>query len=277
MAIKKETVKTVKSKGKATTAIVPWDEEFAKYAKQATEQVKNIGGGVGVKFGRGTIAVGGMTVPGGRLECIIIGATPLNKWYEGKYDPNELAPPDCYAFGEILGDEEMAPHAEAASPQADKCADCEKNVFGSAETGRGKACQNTIRLGIITAKDAEDADDIAGAELTTAGVSPTNLKHYAGYVKALADDQSRPPWAVITEISSHDDPKTQIRLEFRLVETITDNDVLTALKKRAEKVHDTLVMPFQAAAAAPVAKKGAVGKSSKFAGGKAAPAKGRGR
>lgn len=232
---------------KKTTAIVPWDQKFAKYAKEQKEQVKNIGsGGVGVKFGRGSITVGGSTVPGGKLECVILGSCALNAWYDADYDPNDVQPPDCYAFSIVSDDPEMAPHEQATNKQSDLCADCEKNVFGSAKTGRGKACGNNIRLGLVTAKDAEDANAISTAELATAKVSPTNLKNFAGYLKAIEEEHGRPLWAVVTEISSHDDPKTQIRLEFKLVELIEDNDVLEALEKRFLKIQDVLQTPYAA-------------------------------
>jgi hypothetical protein len=288
MAIRKEapTASAAPVKGKATaaskaktTAIVPWTEKFAKYAKQSTEQLKGIGaGGVGVKFGRGSISVGGLPIPSGRLECIVLGSCALNKWYDGDYDPNDAQPPDCYAFAIVTDDEDMAPHADATSPQSEKCADCDKNVYGSARTGRGKACANTLRLGLIVAKDADDAAGISTAEMATAGVSPTNLKNYAGYVKALEEEHGRPPWAVVTEISSHDDPKTQIRVEFKMVSLIQDDEVLEALEKRFLKIQDALQQPYgpKIDRPKPAPRGRAVASNAKFAGSGKKPA-GRGK
>jgi hypothetical protein len=255
-------------KAAKTTALVPWTEKFAKYAKDTKEQTKNIGtGGVGVKFGRGSITVGDTPVKGGKLECVIIGSCALNKWYEADYDPTDRQPPDCYAFSVISDDPEMAPSASAANKQSETCVDCEKNVFGSAKKGRGKACANTIRLGLLTAKDAEDADGVGTAELATAGISPTNLTHYKKYTDLLEEEYGRPPWAVVTEVASYDDPKTQIRLEFKMVELIEDNDILQALEKRFLKIQDVLQKPF-AAPQERVAKP-AVRSNAKFAGKKA--------
>jgi hypothetical protein len=252
-----------------TTALVPWTEKFSKYATQAKEQVAKIGaGGVGVKFGRGSISVGGVTVPGGKMECIILGSCALNAWYEADYDPNDAQPPDCYAFAVISDDPDMAPSDDVPNKQSDKCADCEKNQFGTAKTGRGKACGNNIRLGLILAKDAEDAASISSAELATAKISPTNLKNYAGYVKAMEEEHGRPLWAVATEISSHDDPKTQIRVEFKLLSLIEDDEILTALEKRFLRIQDVLQTPFSAAAVKPAKKPAARGGSQKFAGNK---------
>lgn len=241
---------TKKVAAKKSTSIVRWEEKFGKYAKEGKEQVKNVGtgGGVSVKFGRGNISIGDTPVKGGKLECVIIGHCALNKWNASAYDPKNTQPPDCYAFSLVVDDPEMAPHPAVTDKQSDLCTNCDKNVFGSATVGKGKACNNTIRLGILTAADAQDAESISGAELATAGVSPTNMTHFSKYLDAVLEDHNRPLWAVVTEISSHDDPKTQIRLEFKLVSLIDDDDVLEALEKRFLKVQEVLQRPYSAAA-----------------------------
>jgi len=263
-----------KSAGKAGTAIVRWDEKFSKYAKESKEQVANVGtgGGVSVSFGHGTITVAGSVIKSGKMECVVVGSCALNKWYKTQYNPDDRQPPDCYALAVISDDPDMAPHAQASDKQSAKCADCEKNQFGTANTGRGKACGNTIRLALLTGEDASDAESVAAAELATASVSPTNRKYYSEYVDTLLEEHGRPPWAVVTEVQSHHDDKTQIRLEFRMVSLIEDDDVLTALEKRFLKVQDFLQKPFSAPierAKAP-ASKAKAGGSQRFAGKKAA-------
>lgn len=249
-----------------STSIVKWDEKFAKYAKESKEQVKNIGvGGVSIKFGRGRISIGENEIKGGKLECVILGHCALNRWNSQPYDADNPQPPDCYAFALVNDDPEMAPHPSAPHKQAEKCADCEKNQFGTALVGRGKACGNTIRLGILTSKDAEDAEGISTAELATAGISPTNLTHFKKYLDAVSEEHGRPLWAVVTEISSHDDPKTQIRLEFKLVSLIEDDDILNALEKRFLKVQDSLQKPFSAPTERTNGKKPAAGGNKRFA------------
>jgi hypothetical protein len=268
----------LKKAAKKSTALVPWKEKFASYAQDDKDQVASIGGGTSVKFGRGTITVGGLPIKG-PLECIIIGSCALNAWWEADFDKDDIQPPDCYAIALKVGDAEMAPHPECTSPQSELCKNCEKNQFGTAKTGRGKACANRVRLGIITSKDAEDSDNIATAELGIGSVSPANLTRWGAYVKSLQDLEGgvRPTWAVVTEITSSDDPDIQIRLDFRLVETIDDSDVLAELEKRVGKVQEELQKPYapRTEKAAKPAGRGrnvpATGQSKKFA---AAPAKG---
>ena len=264
-------VKTEKAGKSKTTSMTVWEQKFSGYAKESAEQVKNVGGGVGVKFGRGEILVGGLPVKDGALECIVLGSCALNTWYAEAYDPDNAQPPDCYAFALVQGDPEMAPHADSADKQSDQCADCAQNQFGTADIGRGKACGNNVRLGLILSSDVESGDDAKSAEMATAKVSPTNVKHWASYVKMLKAEHGRPPWAVVTEITSVNDAKTQIKLGFRLVETIDDPDVLEVLEARYQKVQDQLQQPFGPPVERSAAPKGrgrqaaTTGKSSKFA------------
>lgn len=256
----------------SNVALAKWDQKFAPLAKEAADQVKNVGGGgTAVKFGRGSISVGGATVPGGKLECIILGSCALNAWWSIDYDADNVQPPDCYAFAIVSGDPEMVPHAEAADKQSDKCADCGKNQFGTSKRGRGKACSNCIKLALITANDASDADGVASAEIAIGRVSPTNLKHWAGYVKSLAQEDGRPPWAVVTQIQTFDDPDTQIRVQFTKVETIDDPAILEALEKRigedGSKIQEFLQQPYGPAVEKKVPKAKA-GANRKFAAGR---------
>jgi hypothetical protein len=246
-------------------ALVKWDQEFAAHAKAAVEQEASIGGGgQSVKFGAGgTITVAGSQLPGNRLACVILGSCFENAWYDVPYDPDDPQPPTCWAFGE--DPKEMAPHEECQQAQSEACAGCPKNEFGTASVGRGKECGNRKRLALITAKDAQDTELIGTVELALAKLPPTALKVWAGYVRALADEQGRPPWAVVTEIAGYPDSKSQYRLEFHLVEVIDNSDTLTALKARVGKVQEFLQRPY----GPPVErdakrKKSPVGKTKKF-------------
>lgn len=238
---------TKKVAASKSTSLVRWDEKFAKHAKDNKEQVKNIGtGGQSITFKPGAIYINKDTkVANNKLETVILGFCALNRWNAEAYDSSNPQPPDCYAFSVMVDDPEMGPPA-LPNRQSDKCFDCDKNVFGTATNGKGKACANTIRMGALTGKDCEDASSIAAAELYTAGISPTNLTHFKKYQDQVMEDTGRPLWAVVTEIQSQPDPKTQIRLEFKLVSLIEDDEVLTALEKRVEKIQEALQKPFSA-------------------------------
>jgi len=255
-------------KKEAGTSLVRWQEKFAGMAKAAVEQVKNVGGGVSIRWKHNGIEVGGLPVKDGKLSCVIMGACAFNAWNQNKYDPDNTQPPDCYAFGDNFGDEDMAPHSDSANKQCGTCAECPHNEWGTAEVGRGKACGNNMRIALLVSNDLDDAKSVTGAEIATAKVSVTNVKHYAAYVKFVQEEHGRPPWAVVTEIQSLDDAKTQIRLEFKMVDLIEDNAILTALEAKigedGAKIQETLRKPFPPPTdKAPKAKAGG---SKKFAG-----------
>lgn len=65
-----------------------------------------------------------------------------NQFYERKFGEGEEGPPTCASPDGIKPD----CSGEGMTRQCECCRDCEKNKYGSAEEGRGKACQNTIRL-----------------------------------------------------------------------------------------------------------------------------------
>jgi hypothetical protein len=257
-----------KKAAKKSTSLVKWDEKFAQYAKAGKEQIQSIGGtGLSISFGRGFIKVGDREIKSGKLNVVIIGYCAVNRFYKEAWDPNTKTPPDCYAFALAANDPDMAPHASVVRKESARCADCPQNAFGTASVGNGKACTNNIRLGMLTEDSIEDADLISAAELGVGHVSPTNLKRWKKYVDDIEEEHHRPVWAVVTEITSENDPKTQIKVSFKMVSLIDDQDAIDALEKRYLKIQEVLQVPYAAAQEKVV--KPVAGKSAKFAGKKA--------
>jgi hypothetical protein len=256
---------TKKAAGKSnSTAMVPWEEKFAQLATEGVAQVANVGANIHqIKFGRGTITVDDDIIKSGQLECVVLGFVALNRWNKDAYDANNPKAPDCYAFSTIIDDKKMVPHPAAPLKQNEDCVSCEKNAYGSAERGDGKACANTARLGILVDNDLKNAESVKSAEMYTGSVSPTNLKYLAAYLKQLEKTHKRPIWGVVTQINTFDDPKTQIRVEFKMVTLINDPKIIEALHERVTPLQETLQQPF----AASVDKKPAArnSKNQKFA------------
>jgi len=67
-----------------------------------------------------------------------------NQYYDSEFGEGEQGPPKCASPDGIkpMCTDEM-------EPQADVCRTCPKNQYGSADEGKGKACQNTIRLYVL--------------------------------------------------------------------------------------------------------------------------------
>lgn len=125
------------------------------------------------------------------LEVVIVDFIGMNTYYEGAYDKDNIAPPTCFAIGQVITD--MAPSDNAPVKQSDVCISCPMNAFGS--SGTGKACKNMRRLAVLP-PDA-DADD----PLWIIDVSPTGLKSFDGYVRSVASKLSMMPIGVVTTIT----------------------------------------------------------------------------
>ena len=65
-----------------------------------------------------------------------------NLYYDTEFGEGEQGPPRCASSDGIKPDNA----GEDVVHKATTCRDCKMNEYGSAEEGKGKACQNTIRL-----------------------------------------------------------------------------------------------------------------------------------
>lgn len=235
MATKKTAAK--KAPGKA---LIPFEERLRQQAQVATAIEENVGSGgqmIGTRGGR--LSFGGAEVPGNKMNVVIIDHVLENHLYEGRFDPETPQSPICFAFGRSEND--MAPHENSAEPQHDACKGCPMNEWGSADTGSGKACKNVRRLALIT---EDQLDDVGSAQVAYLKVPVTSVKGWAGYVRQLSNTLERPPMGVVTEISLVPDPKSQFKMQFKLVEPIEDGDVLEALFEKQDVVSTEITFPY---------------------------------
>jgi len=65
-----------------------------------------------------------------------------NQYYATEYGADEQGPPACASSDGVRPD-------GGEEPQAGPCRNCPLNQYGSAKEGKGKACQNTIRLYVL--------------------------------------------------------------------------------------------------------------------------------
>jgi len=231
--------KVVSGKG---TSMVKWDEKFAAMAKKSAKIVSGIGGDSNfIKLQGGQLQYQGAAVPGNSMDVVIIDHVLVNMLYKDKFDSNNPTSPICFAFGETV--EEMVPPKEAHEPQNDGegCATCPNNEWGTADTGRGKRCKNSVRLAMIS---IEDLKDIPEAEVAFMHVPVTSVKLWAGYVRMLDDTHHRPSLGVVTRITVVPDKDTQFKVKFDFVELTEDNEQIAALFAKYEQVNQTIRFPF---------------------------------
>lgn len=235
-AAKKTAGKSTAKPGKKSTgkSMVSWSEELAKRATAAAAIEENVGaGGAFISLKGGRMTFQGAEIPGNKINVVVLDHILEYSWFLESYDADNPQTPDVYAFGR---DENTITWHENSLPEyaGELCKDSDINQWGSADKGRGKAAKNMRRLALLTEDQVEDAESIGDATPAFLKVPVTSVKGWAGYVRQLEKTLQRPPLGVITEISVVPDPKTQFKLQFRLVEAIEDGDVIEALLQKAD-------------------------------------------
>lgn len=131
---------------------------------------------------------------GAEIRGVVVDFIFKNQFYTSSYDPNNPVPPVCFAMAGIDEQPEMAPHESAPEPQADKCATCPHNQWGS--RGKGKACKNTYELAFILEEDL-DSDN---PKLYQISVPPTGMKSFSAFANLCARVLNAPPIKALVTI-----------------------------------------------------------------------------
>ena len=249
--------KLVKSKS-GNVAITKWSDEMAKYAQEAAGSEQTPSGSF-VSLRGGVLSFQGSPAKDNKAQVVILDNIYENTLYTGKFDPESPQPPSCYAFAR--DEKDLKPHEKASAPQHDQCSGCEHNVFGSAETGKGKACKNTRRLALLSANGLS-AQTVRDYDVLHLKIPVTSVKGWSYYVKGIATTLKRPPFGVVTELAVVPDPKSQFRLVFTCVSPI-DDAVMGAVMERRKEIMEQIAFPYPEASAAPKAK-AAPSKARKF-------------
>lgn len=218
-----------------------WEKELIEHAEDATAY-----GGGGVSY---ISTKGGKLTYNGQvlkqpIDVVILDVVRENSFFKGDFDPDSPVPPDCFAVGR--DEESLAPPAELKTKESDTCASCWANAFGSAEKGRGKACKNTLRLGILPA-DNPKPTVLSEAEPALIRVPPTSLKVFAKYAKLLRGAMNRPPFGVISEMEIVDDATNLWRFDFKMKAPIGP-DVGAVVKAKRAAIADDMIRPPNASA-----------------------------
>jgi hypothetical protein len=154
----------------------------------------------------------------GEFNAIIVDALPKvsRTFYAGKYDPDAKPTlPDCWSN---LGDK---PEAAAGNAQASNCASCPKNVVGSGENGKGRACRFQRRIALIV--EGDDSGDVYQFNVPAKslfGKGSGNVHPFESYVKFLIANGESPD-TVVTNIAYNLDAET-MELQFTPMRGTTD-------------------------------------------------------
>lgn len=136
---------------------------------------------------------------GDEIQVVVVDFASHNRFYSTPYNPQNPAPPDCYAMGRKIP--EMAPESDSPQIQADKCSTCPLNQYGSGNNGRSKACKNTRELAVILI-DPENPEAAAAldAPIYSLSLPPTAIKSFDGAVAYIARTLVGPPVKAILTV-----------------------------------------------------------------------------
>jgi hypothetical protein len=229
--------------------IMSWQEALKAHAEQAKQRVQKLTASTStmLSFKHGKLRIGGEDLDN-PIEVVVLALRGERNYFETEYDPDTPGSPDCYSYdGET-------PHPEAASPQAERCASCQWNEFGT--KGRGKACKEGGRMALVFADQLNADLDVV--DILQAKTSVNNTKYLRSYTERLAG----PLFLFTTLISNEPDPKTQYRLSFRTGSKIVlDNTLGPLLLAKVEEAERLLATPYPQQEAKPAKPKGGVRRS----------------
>ncbi len=243
-----------KKNGAASQAIVPierteggiqkmedWEIELAESAK--TEVASEVLGTPRITHKGGVLKVEGNKVDGNKLPIVIVAYGLSKTFYAEEYDPNaEGQTPACYAFAAPGGEDSMAPHAAAPDKQAEACAACEHNRFGTAVKGNGKRCSDKRR--VLCISEVKDEESIQKTAVRQFEVPPGSLRSWANYLKSLKEVvASGNVRTVVTELSAEPGEKGAHVLTFKPIGKLPRDMALAAVAK-GKQVEQDLFLPF---------------------------------
>lgn len=217
-------------------------EQLALLAESQLENEATIGNGPQMLSTRnGRLSLGGQPIAGDLVQCVVLCAPFENLYYDATFNAAELVPPKCFAMN--LQQAEMEPSPRALAPQSDACFSCKHNQWGSSTTGsrKGKACRNTRHITFLTSDEINSPASIMSAKSYALRPPVTSVAAFGDYTKKIAIALRKPLFAVVTEIKLVPDAKSQFRVEYRMIDEITDPEILIALMNRAKSETDALI------------------------------------
>lgn len=216
--------------------LASWRDRAAKSVQDAKTQLAKIPqqSGSFISLQGGSISLGGVQLAN-PLPVFIIAYGFERVYYARQYQAGVMSAPDCYSYdGE-------RPHEKAKTPQADACASCHYNEFGSAQNGQGKGCKEGARLVIIHADAARSPEDVAKAQLVQVKLSVLNSKVFRAYADAIEDAL----WAAgVTMFHNRPDPKSQYAVSFVLDPVVYNDAIMNAIAARADEAEKLLLVPY---------------------------------
>lgn len=168
--------------------------------------------------------------PKSSLEVVILKSNPnLSKiYYQGGYEEGASAKPTCYS------NDGQGPARDAQEPQANKCAICPHNQWGSRVTengAKGKSCSDSRRLAVAPIGDLENPMLLR--------IPAATLKELTAYADML-NRRKAPYQAVVTKIG-FDHTVAHQKLTFKAIRWLTNDEADVAAEVGEREVIRSIV------------------------------------
>lgn len=114
---------------------------------------------------------------GNRLSMVVANIQYVKTYYKDKFNPTSAEPqfPYCYSY------DAKSPDKSVLHPVHSVCLSCPKNMFGSSDYGKGKACQDRI---ILAGLLSTEAGELLNTKVVLS-IPPTSLKNFQSYLFKL--------------------------------------------------------------------------------------------
>jgi hypothetical protein len=167
------------------------------------------------------------------LNMIIIDYAPIARtFYEGVYDPDNIAAPVCWS-----GDTD-APDEDATKPQATRCGDCPQNIKGSGQ-GQTRACRYSQRLAVCIEGDLDTVYQLQLAATSIFGEAKENEMPMQGYARFLKA-HNMPSIGVVTEMRFDEDAEMP-KLFFKATRPLSEDELDTAVALRGTEAVENAI------------------------------------
>ncbi len=238
----------------ASTAVVAYDEELAAAAAAQMKQARRVSMSSSINTAGGLLQYNGAPIQDNTLDMVVLTAIAANVYYEGVFDASNPAPPTCYAFNfdedELCPTDEVEERQDAISqPPTTGCAKCWANQWNSADTGRGKACKNSVKLALVPSDAVETAAALDESEVITLNVPVTSVKGWVNHQRDVSQRYALPTWGVHTNVSVTPNPKGGFMLMFGTAEAgkvALDAELMAAMKRKIAVGEEAVQQAYQA-------------------------------
>lgn len=165
------------------------------------------------------------------IKVVILRANPAvsKTYYEGQYVEGSDDKPACYS------NDGVRPGADSPSPQAETCASCPQNVWGSKISPSGakiKACADVRRIAVLP------SDDMTYAPLLLR-VPAASLADLAAYGRALK--QHGIPYAAVVTKLSFDAEAAYPKIQFRFDRVLSAEEMTVVAERMTDPSIDDIL------------------------------------